>query len=263
MHTQCEDDKPSKWLQNGYYHLVGGSVGLIAGTIVVSANGVEPSTKGALRSFFRSGIETMVFENLGNAVRNNMSEYKKRKEYWKISIVSGVVVAAGNSFISTIFNNVYSYQDKNPDQETNIPYKTAYNMIKKEGFKSLFDGYFSRAYSKILFLPTLKLISAYNNRQLLKIFSNPDSFLERRVLLPFLKGTISGIETSILIKPIDETLRSLVRKKKVSFKKIQKKTWNQIRFAAFDIGLESLLYSNAKYFLSPSKLSFKNITKIL
>ncbi|KAJ6238912.1 glycine transporter [Anaeramoeba flamelloides] len=248
-------EKPSTWLKNGYYHLVGGTVSSLASTIVLQCNGIQPSLLGASRTFARAGIETMVFENIGQATEKKMTESNNPTDYWKIGMASGVFIAAGNSLVSTVFSNVYNYQDTNPEEETKCPYKTAYHMIKKEGTKTLFRGYLSNTFSKMLFVPTLRGLLAVNGYWLNKMNANSNSLIRKRVVTPFIKGSLSGLETSLIVKPLDEVIRAVMNKKKIDKKKITQKTWDTIRFASPEIGLNVLLYSNMKHFFGPAKIS--------
>ncbi|KAJ3450440.1 oxaloacetate transport protein [Anaeramoeba flamelloides] len=252
-------DKPCKWFKNGYLHLLGGTVATTASALVQPLNGHLPTLSSLHETFVSEGVQNVVFENISDQVEKHMEEFNNPKDHWKIGVASGLVIGAVNSLIDSVFSNVFEYHHSEKENGSSCYSKSAVNLVKEKGFGSLFEGYGTRAFSKMLFVPTLRTALSLNGYWLNQKFAGTTCPIKKQVVLPMIKGAIAATEAILITKPIEETVRSIVTGQGIKPKEIAKKTWDKFRYAVPDIAIEVMLYPQGMKLMKPTEKALKGL----
>ncbi|KAJ6244169.1 succinate/fumarate transporter-related [Anaeramoeba flamelloides] len=257
--TEQNEKNPSQLYQRAFFFGLGGSVTAVR-TLLMSPLCGGPELGSYKCLFFNSGIQHSLMEKIDKTFKENMEEYNNSKEFWKITITAGIAIGSANALVDTVFTNVHNHhkakRKENPKPKS--PIHSAFDLVHTNGVRSLFDGYFSKAFHKSLFTTSFKTCLSFNNRLVNKMLPGEHGIV-RMVAQPFLTAGLSGAEAILFSKPVEETVRGLMSGEGVEPKKLAKETLHAAKTIFPSIGLSVTLWSNGKRALKPSHRAIRDV----
>ncbi|KAJ3451596.1 tricarboxylate transport protein [Anaeramoeba flamelloides] len=259
--TEQKEEKSCPVYKHAYFYGLGGAVATIRSVLTTPLTGVTPTLSSLHQNFVSSGVQNVIFEEIDGKVKEKMEEFNNPQEAWKIGVTAGVAIGTVNALVDSVFTNVYKHHAKRKEENPDVrcTFTSAVDLVSNKGITSLFDGYFSRAFSKSLFISTFKTSLWMNSKWIGNVFPNSTCPIKTRVIKPFIFGTVSGVQATLISKPIDQIVKGMFSKEKIQPKKIVKNSICAAKVAGPSLGLTVALYSNGVKYLKPSEIALKKL----
>ncbi|KAJ6235006.1 hypothetical protein M0813_28985 [Anaeramoeba flamelloides] len=259
--TQQKEEKSCPVYKHAYFYGLGGAVATIRSVLTSPLTGVVPTLSGLHHNFVNSGVQNVIFEEIDGKVKEKMEEFNNPQEAWKIGVTAGVAIGTVNALVDSVFTNVVKHHEKRKENNPDVSctFTSAVDLVSNKGITSLFDGYFSRAFSKSLFISTFKTSLWLNSKWIGNVFPNSTCPIKTRVLRPFIFGTVSGAQATLVSKQIDQSVRAVFSKEKTNPKKFLKNSICAAKIAGPSLGLTVAMYSNGVRYLKPSEMALRKL----